>query len=146
MFKKKNNKGQVMILTTIVTGGVVLTASVIAGMLMFYQLREVNDAVESGMAVFAADSGIENSLYCYFKEQGYEGIDYVSKCSVSGGLPNGASYETEFSCVGQNGFTEEACLEADKENPKVYGIRIKSVGKKEKVERIVDTLFGVRFN
>ena len=142
----KKNSGQTMVMITIITGGIVLSASVIAGMLMFYQLRDVNDTVKSGMALFAADTGIEETLHCYFKTTGFEGLDYSTICKLSGSLSNGATYDTELMCVDASGFREVDCLDPNKEESSVYGIRIKSVGKKDTVERVVDSLFGVRFN
>lgn len=142
----KKNSGQTMILTAIITGGIVLSASVIAGMMTFYQLREVNDTVKSSMALFAADSGVEATLNCYFKEQGAENLDYSQKCKLSGGLSNGTSYTTELSCVDASKFQIVDCLDLNKEDSTVYGIRIKSIGKKDTVERVVDSLFSTRFN
>jgi len=146
MEKYKKNSGQTMILTAIMMGGIVLSASVIAGMMTFYQLREVNDTVKSGMALFAADSGIEATLNCYFKTTGSENLDYSQVCKLSGGLSNGTSYTTELSCIESNKFTITNCLNLNKEESPIYGIRIKSVGKKDSVERVVDSLFSTRFN
>ncbi len=146
MENNKKKSGQMMILTAIILGGVALSASVIAGMLMFYQLREVNDTVKSGMALFAADTGVESTLYCYFKEPGTENLDYSQKCKLSGSLSNGTTYTTELSCVDSSGFHIVNCLDPNKEDSGVYGIRIKSIGKKDTVERVVDSLFSVRFN
>ncbi|MBI5220825.1 MAG: hypothetical protein HY978_03245 [Candidatus Liptonbacteria bacterium] len=58
-------RGQVMILTTLTLGGVLLGATTIAGLLMVYQIRQTNDMANSAKAVFAADSGIEWGLYSY---------------------------------------------------------------------------------
>ena len=138
-----------MIMITIITGGIVLSASVIAGMLMFYQLREVNDTVRSGMALFAAETGIEETLQCYFKTTGGETLDYSEVCKLSGSLSNGATYKTELICVDASGFKKVNCFnqsDTERQDSPVYGIRIKSVGQKDSVERAVDSLFGVRFN
>ena len=113
---------------------------------MFYQLREINDTAKSAMALFAADAGTENSLFCYFKTAGTQGLDYSNTCSLGGGVPNGASYETRLTCVDSSGFAKTECLDLSDEKTNVYGIRIKSIGKKDKVERVVDSLFGIRFN
>lgn len=148
MKNNKKNSGQTMILTAIMMGGIVLSASVIAGMMTFYQLREVNDTVKSGMALFAADSGVEATLNCYFKLAGSENLDYSQVCKLSGGLSNGTTYKTELTCVESDKFTipDNGCLEDPLVESKVYGIRIKSVGKKDNVERVVDSLFSTRFN
>lgn len=146
--KNKKNSGQTMILTAIITGGVVLSASVVAGMLTFYQLREVNDTVKSSMALSAADTGVEATLFCYFKKEGRENIKYEDECSLPGSLSNGTTYKTELTCVESDKFTvpPNGCLEDPLVESRVYGVRIKSVGKKDGVERVVDTLFSTRFN
>ena len=79
MKENKKNLGQIMVLTAIITGSIVLSASVIAGMLTFYQLREVNDTVKSSMALSAADTGVEATLFCYFKKEGRENIKYENE-------------------------------------------------------------------
>ena len=67
--EKKQTKmsGQVMLLSIMILGGVMLSASVIAGVLLWYQVRQVNDAVSSAKAIFAADAGIEFISWCIFK-------------------------------------------------------------------------------
>ena len=59
--------GQVMLLSIMILGGVMLSASVIASVLLWYQVRQVNDAVSSAKAIFAADTGIEFISWCFFK-------------------------------------------------------------------------------
>ncbi len=87
-----------MILTTIMLGGLMLSVTAIAGLLMFYQLRQANDAVASGIAVFAADTGLETGLNCY-----YNGVVVASGaplpntdyCPNSGSLSaSGATYSS----------------------------------------------------
>lgn len=55
-----------MLLSIMILGGVMLSASMIAGLLLRHQIRQVNDAVSSAKAVFAADTGIELVSWCYF--------------------------------------------------------------------------------
>jgi len=64
--KLKAEKGQVMLLTVMVTGGLILTASVIGGLLMLYQVRQSTDIINSTKAIFAADAGLEWDLYQRF--------------------------------------------------------------------------------
>ena len=64
-------KGQVMLLTVLVIGGLLLGASAIAGLLMVYQLRQSSDVTNSTKAIFAADAGIEWELYRMFKDPDY---------------------------------------------------------------------------
>lgn len=59
-----------MLLTVVMIGGLILSGSVIAGLLMVYQIRQANDIIGSTEAIFAADAGIEVESYCYFKTMG----------------------------------------------------------------------------
>jgi GxxExxY protein len=61
------SNGQVMIISVVILGGMLLSAAAIAGLLMVYQIRASNDAVNSAKAVFAADAGIEAVTWCTFK-------------------------------------------------------------------------------
>ncbi len=54
-----------MVITSMLMGGLFLVGTAIAGLLMFYQLRESSDAQNSASAVFAADAGIEGALRCF---------------------------------------------------------------------------------
>jgi hypothetical protein len=67
-FKRISNEdsGQAMVLTTVMLGGLMLIATSIAGLLMFYQLKQANDAASSAAGIFAADAGLEAVLDCYY--------------------------------------------------------------------------------
>jgi hypothetical protein len=60
--------GQAMILTIVSLGGTILGAVTIAGLLLTYQIRQASDLAGSARAIFAADAGIEWSIYRYFKQ------------------------------------------------------------------------------
>ena len=60
-----------MLLTAVVVGGLLLTASAIAGLLMLYQIRQSSDIINSSKAIFAADTGIEWELYKMFQDASY---------------------------------------------------------------------------
>jgi|GEM_PF-1202596 len=136
--------GQIMLIVSIMIGVLTLSVSTIAGLLMFFELQGSNDAASSAMAVFAADSGIEASLYCY-----YHGGDIFSKieqeriCKEGKTFSNnGASYSSEIWCVGSDTKTEISC--SNSEN--VYGFRVKSIGNAQKTERILESFYATRFN
>src|SRR3989338_6054344 len=59
--------GQVMLLSMLILGGILLGASTLAGLLMLYQIRQTSNASLSAQAIFAADTGIEWGLYCVVK-------------------------------------------------------------------------------
>jgi hypothetical protein len=65
----KNNsarRGQAMLIATLSLGGAILSATSIAGLLLMYQIRSTTDSANSAKAIFAADAGVEWSLYSYF--------------------------------------------------------------------------------
>lgn len=141
-----HQKGQVMVLTSIVIGGLVLSASVIAGLLMFFQLQQSNDAVTSGMALAAADAGVEQALSYY-----YHGITTINSFPedpvtpvgpVSGTLPNGATYTASLWCVKSDKIETVSC----RDNDNVYGFKIRSTGTSQKTERILETFYATRFS
>lgn len=57
-----------MIISVLTLSAALLAATGIGGLLMIYQLRSANDAVNSAKALFAADAGIEAVSFCYFKD------------------------------------------------------------------------------
>lgn len=59
--------GQVMVLSVVILGGILLSAAAIGGLLTVYQLRASNDAVASAKAIFAADAGLEAKTWCTVK-------------------------------------------------------------------------------
>lgn len=65
------NVGQVMLLTVLILGSMVLSASTIAGYLMALKIRASSDIANSAKAIFAADTGIEWELYKQFKNPDY---------------------------------------------------------------------------
>src|SRR3989338_4300716 len=66
-FTQQNLGGQVMIITIVMMGGILLSATAIAGLLLVYQIRQSNDSVSSAKAFFASDTGLEITSWCYFK-------------------------------------------------------------------------------
>ena len=84
---RSSTTGQAMILTALTLGGVILTATTIAGLLTVYQLRQANDLANSAKAIFAADTGIEWGLYQFFEPTGPQpqptmtnGATFTTKC------------------------------------------------------------------
>ena len=80
---KNFNNGQVMLLTVLILGGVVLSVSAVAGYITVQKIRQSSDSANSTKAIFAADTGIEWELYKQFK-------GLVDKPILS----NGADFET----------------------------------------------------
>lgn len=77
-------EGQIMILSTVLIGGALLSATAIAGFILFFQIRQAGDAVQTAAAFYAADSAIEDSIYCYYKvSHEYGDIDLYCDKSIN---------------------------------------------------------------
>lgn len=129
-----------MILTTILVSGIMVSASAIAGLLMFYQLRQSNDAYASNIAMFAADAGLEASLSCYYNTPGFPSVNDTCY-EVSGGLPNGGTYEAELDCKKEVGGEFES---VDCRSGESVGFSIVSRGFGPKTERLLQSFFSIR--
>lgn len=112
--------GQVMIITILVLGGAILSATTIAGLLMLYQIRQTTDIANSGKAIYAADAGIEWSLYNWFCTISGKGVCDVSKPSFS----NRANFEVTALCTAFNGEPLVPCLPTS--DP--FAVTFRSVG------------------
>lgn len=60
-----------MILSVLMLGGLLLSATAIAGFLTRYQIRQISDVENSAKAFFAADAGQEWVTYCFWKNPSY---------------------------------------------------------------------------
>ena len=58
--------GQAMLTAVLSISGAILGATTVAGFLMLYQLRASTDSENSAKAIFAADSGVEWTLFNYY--------------------------------------------------------------------------------
>ena len=67
MEKNTRQSGQVMLVSVIMLGGILLTSGVIGGFLVIQQIRQSTDTVNSAKAIFAADAGLEWMTYCLQK-------------------------------------------------------------------------------
>ncbi len=67
-----------MLLSIVLLGGIILSATAIGGILIIFQIRGANDAVHSAQAIFAADAGIEWGTYdCLSSTSGtLEALDF----------------------------------------------------------------------
>ena len=67
MMGKKNNSrsGQIMLMSVLTIGAVMLGATAIAGFLVLYQIRMSTNAADSAKAIFASDAGIEWGIYSF---------------------------------------------------------------------------------
>ncbi len=83
-FRSKNHSGQAMIITTLAMGGVIFGATIIAALIISYQIRQTTVATDSAKAIFAADAGVECGLYQFFKN---------GDCPANESLGNESNYE-----------------------------------------------------
>ncbi len=75
-----------MLLSVLMLGGLLLSATGIAGILVTYQIREANDAENSARAFFAADAGLDWETYCFFSAQKVAstiGLDLTNTSAVN---------------------------------------------------------------
>jgi len=93
-FSLASQNGQVMLLTALILGGVLLGASTIAGYLMVVKLRESSDVVNSTRAIFAADSGIECELYKYNFKDTSPSNSHSRNCADNGFKSSGVNVKT----------------------------------------------------
>jgi len=128
--KDKNivRRGQVMIITILVLGGAILSATTIAGLLMLYQIRQTTDIANSGKAIYAADAGIEWALYTWFCTPSKGGCD--APLPSSGGRPatlsNGATIVVQKDCFDIDGHLLVGINCTATSSP--YSVTFRSVG------------------
>jgi Tfp pilus assembly protein PilV len=61
-----SRSGQAMIIATLTLGGAILGVTALAGLLTLYNIRGATDSENSAKAIFAADAGVNWSLYSHF--------------------------------------------------------------------------------
>jgi hypothetical protein len=103
--------GQAMLTAVLSISGAILGATTVAGFLMLYQLRASTDSENSAKAIFAADSGVEWTLFDY-----YCGQTNPPRCSLGTGedyqsssFSNGVSFQVTCSDVNDK---SSACNDA----------------------------------
>ena len=57
--------------------GALVGASAVASSMMLRQIRQSMQSIDSTKAIFAAESGIELTLYKHFKDNTYEGVSLL---------------------------------------------------------------------
>src|SRR3989344_1600154 len=119
-YNLKPSVGQTMILTVLTLGGTLLSISLVAGLLILFQIRQSGDLANSTKALFAADAGVE----WYLKHKGlvvhpytFKSTDVDAPLSLDPVLfSNGASFEVitqselEAKVIGAAGSSKRAFL------------------------------------
>lgn len=108
----KPNSGQTMLLVVMMISGIVLSVSLVAGILMIYQIRQAGNFTNSAKAIFAADAGVN----WWFFSQTPSYNPAFSSSTVNADFGNGASFEIielpngTAKVVGQAGNSRRAFL------------------------------------
>ena len=95
---RANVSGQALLLVVVMIGGVFFLVTAVAGLLMYYQVQQSNDTVNSTVAVFAADAGLERGLYYYFYQYDPSTCAIGAECTIpvpAVTFQNGASATSE---------------------------------------------------
>ncbi|HVM76653.1 MAG TPA: hypothetical protein VMU07_00680 [Candidatus Paceibacterota bacterium] len=102
--KRTFRRGQAMLIAVLSLGGAMLGAIAIAGILLLYQVRASTNSASSARAVFAADTGINWTLFSIFCST--ETIAGNPRCTAALPAPapflNGASDEITCYDAGNN--------------------------------------------
>lgn len=105
-----SRSGQTMILLVTLMGGMLMLATAVSGLLMFYQVQQSGDAGRSTAAIYAADAGLERAISfyweysedpadpgkCWAPNPPCNGDDFP-ELNVDSTLPNGATFSPELS-------------------------------------------------
>ena len=124
-----------MFLTVVVLGAIISSVTVIAGVLMSFQLRRSADVAASTRAIFAADAGSECMLYEIFgRDAGTALFTKVENCNNQGNeiepdvFSNGVRYRIETTGEFVDGFG----------NPLGVPVSYKSIGEASNSVRSID--------
>lgn len=108
IFQKSHRHGQAMLLAVLAIGGAILGATAIAGLLMLYQIRATNDSANSASAIFAADAGVEWSLFDFYCAL----VQPTPRCTTppsNVSLPYSNNASTTVTCYDASGTNAVAC-------------------------------------
>ena len=65
--RRVSRRGQVMLISVLTLGAIMLGATAVSGLLVVYQIRMSSDTAGSAKAIFASDAGIDWALYQFLK-------------------------------------------------------------------------------
>lgn len=130
--------GQALITSMLFMSGLMLSATVISGLLVVYQIRQAIDAASSAQAIFAADAGVEETLRCFYYDL-QVGIQTASACDKTGTLPGSGAYATKLFFKRSGGTFVRDNWESD-----VVGFRVISEGTSGRTVRILEENFNIR--
>lgn len=129
------NGGQLMIIISVLMGGMFLVGSAVAGLLMYFSIQQSADVISSNLSLFAANSGIEDGLYCYYKTLTSTDPQYL--CSSQNRVCESSSSITSF--MHNRRYVSFNCVSGEP-----VSFTIKSVGRSGNSERILEQTFYLR--
>src|SRR3989344_2663792 len=129
----RKENGQAMIVTTLFMSGLILVATTVAEFLVSTQIRQATGTEMSARAIFAADAGIEASLYCY-RFEFHPGVDtdLNEKCKE-----DGAEISSEFGST----YSTFLDLEGGLENPTGFTVTSEGESGGGRVRGVLRTRF-----
>lgn len=75
------NNGQIMIVVVLALGGIMIGASVVGGILMTGQLRQIKNISDSAKAIYAADAGLNFGYYKYLGKNKAQAPNFSNQAS-----------------------------------------------------------------
>lgn len=146
-----------VVISTVLIGGAMLASTAIAGFVLFYQIRQLNDAVQSSTAIYAADAGIEDVLYCYYFGITAAGQRPEVDCARAGGTryldKNGAwnsgntTYTASLTCYADEARTQVTACDAKDpitNESLVTGFTVNSNGHTSHVDRALEAFIYLK--
>ncbi len=92
---RASRNGQIMLVSILTLGAVMIGVTAVAGLLVVYQMRISSDVANSAKAIFASDAGIDAALYQFLKPS--------SGFTPDNNFSNGARFELV--CMDSSGNT-----------------------------------------
>lgn len=99
----KIKNGQVMVLNAFLVSSIFLIMSSFFGLVIYYQVQQTTNYINSTIAFFAADSALELGLYKYYKVYNYDDLCNnlcIESSSIS--FLNGATSTTQYEKIASN--------------------------------------------
>ncbi len=150
MFNKKGErqKGQIMLVVVFIMSGIMFSGMAIGGILTLYQIRQSIDVIDSAMAIFAADAGLERGTYCFAKEDWQNSERTLEDfCRKTLMLDNGSRFRVLFACFNEDALgiderNQVSCCDGAG-NLTADVLRMTSFGFTQRAERTLEAFFNL---
>lgn len=101
----KIQNGQVMVLNAFLVSSIFLIISSFFGLVIYYQVQQTTNYINSSIAFFAADSALELGLYKYYKVYNYDFCNDLCIETTSISFLNEATSITQYEKISQKVIT-----------------------------------------